>query len=1055
MSKHIHILLIISILAYSCNDTNKDISNIGETEYYFEEKLSSISSDEDGTFWVGSETGDIFQFKDNNRETYELGEDRIYKVHKEITTANDTIFWIGIRNSGFQRWKKNGKKFEKIQTYQINFKGDRYSPYDFVLVDNYIYVATSQGLYSLEKGHTSDSLVLIYPSKEFLAKNDGTTFVVHNIIKLDPNTLLASTQDGLLWYDTQTNDISTTFKGSSVEHVAAYNDTIFAIIKEHLYLINKNAEIVTDINLGYNPKLYYRTGGTHYLIGAEEIALSNNLKDFYHFPLRRSVPIASRNLIEADTLSNFTYLLTENAVWRIPNNIEVFEGNKTIKAICTDTQDTYYLTAQNELYVLENGNKKAKWIYTFDHDNKIQWMYIADGFLYFYNLNNEFQKMKLSHKWIKNYILNSPEIVLDSEAKITAANVRRQKDGSIATYLGIQDGMISIDNKQPIDTISELQKAYITAMFSHKDTERLYIATLNDGVSYMGLNNKIKSIPGTQDASFIKDIIATNDHNPNLILLTNQQILSLNPQDSVRVKGYKRLLYASDTLFYALPEFGIHKFSIREGKIIDRGIYFRDTRFATNSQLENDRLQLASNVGALSFPADRESEAEWIQFDDALNINMLQTILLICILMIIFASLLVIISKRRNTNIMQIRKRKEDLCTRLDDVISYYDILDETESAKIAEIKRQVTTININAKDKKAINALLEKFSLRIANLNRHIALLLPKKLDEQIEEIERTDSFEKTILLTRSYTVRDKDDIELIKDQIKTNTDWLNQRLLLHKSIDSDILQLSGCAEIEGVNKHLLSRLINLKEDDKHKKIVELSDKFNNLKPEIQNIDSAHSRERIEQHINELHRYLSHIIRYNEELQFLADNLEKAKIISSKVSNIEILRHLKPVDNQVKVLRTLEELNQCTTKYKEVYDQIIRDNNKLLKKKFDKELDSYIEDSTQNLTRQINVHIASLYDLLIESDQYIVTDVLKLTNPEGQHAKVLALLIADLKIKRSLIPAMLGIYGNLNPVISRLINNRIKPNEDLLKEHQRNISSQSVFVHLVLKLLH
>ena len=30
----------------------------------------------------------------------------------------------------------------------------------------------------------------------------------------------------------------------------------------------------------------------------------------------------------------------------------------------------------------------------------------------------------------------------------------------------------------------------------------------------------------------------------------------------------------------------------------------------------------------------------------------------------------------------------------------------------------------------------------------------------------------------------------------------------------------------------------------------------------------------------------------------------------------------------------------------------------------------------------------------------------------------------------------MLGMYGNLNPVISRLVNNKVKPNEDWLRSY-------------------
>ena len=38
--------------------------------------------------------------------------------------------------------------------------------------------------------------------------------------------------------------------------------------------------------------------------------------------------------------------------------------------------------------------------------------------------------------------------------------------------------------------------------------------------------------------------------------------------------------------------------------------------------------------------------------------------------------------------------------------------------------------------------------------------------------------------------------------------------------------------------------------------------------------------------------------------------------------------------------------------------------------------------------------------------------------------------------MKRTLIAGMLGLYGNFNPVISRLINGKLKPNKAQLTEY-------------------
>lgn len=76
--------------------------------------------------------------------------------------------------------------------------------------------------------------------------------------------------------------------------------------------------------------------------------------------------------------------------------------------------------------------------------------------------------------------------------------------------------------------------------------------------------------------------------------------------------------------------------------------------------------------------------------------------------------------------------------------------------------------------------------------------------------------------------------------------------------------------------------------------------------------------------------------------------------------------------------------------------------------------------------TRQVTVHIEKLitafYENMVKTDKGILNDVLDFSNFGNQPARVLALLVACPKVKRLYIPGMLCVYGNLNPVISRLV---------------------------------
>lgn len=423
-------------------------------------------------------------------------------------------------------------------------------------------------------------------------------------------------------------------------------------------------------------------------------------------------------------------------------------------------------------------------------------------------------------------------------------------------------------------------------------------------------------------------------------------------------------------------------------------------------------------------------------------------------LILILASIFTIITlKKQNADIIQIRKRKEDLAKRIDDLINFYSLLAETENKEVLQLKEQVDLIEVNSKSKNEANTKLENFSLQIAKLNRKIALLIPKKLEEQIAQIAATDSFEATDLLKLSNDNKVKNDIELIKDRIRLNEVWLQQRSLLFESLETNISKFSDCVEIEGVNKQLYDNLISIQKNDKFKPLSDLINSYNKLEIEIDKVKSVEAEAAINYYIDSAKTYLDTKISEDKGLSFILESLNNI-LVQYSDNNIALLKHLKETDDQITTLRSLDLIRSKTIEYKEKYDLIIKNNNKQINKKFDKELSSYINDNTVDITRSINNLISSLYSHLLNTDRNIVIEILKLTNVESQHAKVLALLISDLKIKRILIPSMLGIYGNLNPVISRLINDRIRVNEDILRMYQKSNENKSVFVHLILKLL-
>lgn len=1048
--------ILLSCLFWTACKKNENIKTIGENEYYFNEKLSSIMVSDNGSLFIGTENGEIIDVIDNKRKSFDLNEDRIYKMLNLTDSIQDTTLWVGIRNSGIQKWKKsiNGN-YDKLKTYKIDFKNERYSPYDFLIVGDRMYIATSQGLYTINvNNQLQDKLELVYPSFKFLSRKNGTTFVVHNTVAYKDSLVLASSQDGALWHNISTGETSVTESNRHIEHVSIYNDTVFILSSDTLFLRNIQGENIGTIKLNYAPKVHYQIQGIHYFIGSDEILLTDDLVQFYTFRLKNTIPTNGRNLIVSDKQNLFTYLITDKSIWRISNNINIFKSNKSIKASCSDNNCIYYLSNENELYMQNIGEGKAHWLYTFPHENQIKWIDVVDNDLYFYNHNNEYQKITIASNWLYNSFFNHPKTIYKSDAKITTAQVK-SFNNKLTTYLGIQDGAIMLDKDGVVDSISELNDKYLTSMFGHKGSERLYISTLNSGVYYIRSKDEVHVVPETDSLPFINDIIATDEHQANLIILTNKEIISQASNDSIKAKGYKKLIYVNDTLFYALPEFGIQKFRIIDDKIINCGTFYEDIRFDKNSSFTvGNKLILVSNVGALNLEIDDENSAEWILFDKAKNINIVE-VFLFCILLLLLSIITTIIIKRkRQLKINSINNSRNDLLKRLEDISLYYNVLDDLDNEDIAKLKKRINSIVPKADTSKELLLELDQYSLQIGKLNRKIALRIHNKLEIQITTLQQVDAYEKSQLLEKSIEVAKYEDIEPIKDQIKVNEKWLIEREELLKSIEINKNRLNGCLEIEGINKNLYNNILNIENELPNQPLKQIIKLYSEKEAQIENINSMSTLGIIKQYIEQVDNYFKTKIEIDSNLLFVEEELDIIKKSLDEFDNLSLLKALDHINDNYLILQILDKINSQTKRYRAIVEKINEENNEQINKKFEKELSAIINEQTMNETKAIQTQISKLYSILQRTDFYVVSNMLKLSNTDGQYAKVLALLIANPKVKRTLIPGMLGVYGNLNPVVSRLINDRIKVHEEELKDLQKHNDRKSLLIYFILKLI-
>lgn len=1051
----INILPLFLLCLIAC-ENKSNVNTIGETELYFDEKLASLSSGSGGTVWIGGENGNIWRVKGNNSTSFDVGEGRVYKVlETEGKEDRRASLWIGVRNSGLQQWEMKGDSLGKLKTYSIPLKHDQYSPYDMVRIHNSMYVATTQGLYQLSLLASSDSMRLVYPAQEVLEQNYDHSFIVHNLFNYKDSILWAATEKGALRLNINNGEVKMIYPDLPISHVSVYNDTLFILSDNTLYLNQVGGVPLGKVKLPFSPKVYYQEAGTHYMADRDNILLSNDLKNFQLMPLRRKISDKCRNMILPDPKNDFVLLLMEDALWRIPNHTGVFKGNSPVKAACGGEHQAYYLTSENELYYQQGDAPTASPIYSFPKEEQIVWMRALGEKLFYYNTKQEVKEFTASPFLLKNLLFHSPRTLYQSKHKITAACLRGSADNP-SIYLGVQDGLLLLDTKQRVDTVADFAHRYVTSFFAPAHSDMLYLSTLNSGMFYGTSSTQFKSISDTLLHPSAKDLIITGDYPPRLISLTNHHILLQGSIDTIPARGCDRLLYVNDTLFYALSESGIRKISIdNKGCLQDRGCFYTDIRFNRAAAfVRGQRLYLGSNLGVLTINTDKKQNTEWISFQPNTIIRLKYILVLILFVGLLMVWVVFRYVRRKHAGKKRVIKRITYLKVCVEELISFYNLSDDAERHSIEQLKAGIDNLQIDTTNRKELNHLIGQFTEEIIQRNRKATLKLLDRLEKQIGWIATTHAFECKRLLKESLETQKSNDIDRIKQQVSNNETWITEFTHLEKETKQMYERLDSCIKIEGVNAFIWQELNRITEEVGQKPLIELREALLTVKRAYDDLFSDKALTVILQFITQTEAYLNDRKEPDVVSSLLLKRLKEISQHTTSEERILLLQQLGLLDKRVEFLRIKDRIADCVETYMWQREQIVDRNERLINKKFDKELESDIARETKECVEKLERLIVSMYRLLGVTDPVVLVDLLKISNSYHQQAKVLALLIAHPRIKRSLIPGMLGIYGNLNPVISRLVNNKIKANEEILKAYMEEDPLQATFVHYILKLI-
>lgn len=1033
-------LLLISIT--SCR-REAPVRMFSEKEYHYEERLSALSSDS-SAYWVGTETGVIWHVSGEKRQRFDTGLDRIYDVERDL--RHPQRLWIASRNAGLQLWEMAGDTLIHRSTFNIPRKGNRYSPYDIDLTDSVIFIATSQGLYSMATNQAAARLRLLYPSAQSATATTGEPFLVNSLCHAG-RWLFAATQNGVIALSMRSREITLRHQGSSFRQVGIYNGRLCCLSDNCLITEEADGSKAVTTTIPQSALAYYQVGATHYYITTSGVLLSDDQHRFVNTPLLHNIPSSAHHIVIPNDGTGFSVVLTEYAVWHIPHHLGVFNANDPVIAACSGEATSFYLNNRNELFRQQKGDTVAEKVYDFEKNEQPIEMRVVGDNLFYYNTNNQLCRLTTGKSYLINQLFAHPKVLCQPETRITTMAIQ---PGKQRILLGVQDYLLSISmQKGHVDTVPCMRDKYITSFTQPLGGGHLLLSTLNHGV-FIGSGDRMKPVTGTAREVFINSVATHKGTPQHLILLTNHE-LQVVGGDSLRADGCSQLFAIGDSTLYTLPETGVHKYVLRGKKLIDKGLLFADIRFNSKATFVRDGVLYAgSDLGVLRLQPGKEGKATWIEFNgDAPNLHLLGLIVLGIIIIITIA--LAGYLRQRRIEQRQLQASKDDLHRRLVPLVAMKGQFSEAERESIDTICQQIDSIETTSRNSHAANEQLARLSGSIAKMNRDAALKMVNILNEQIERIKKFDVYDRPTMIESSLLARQTEEIEEIQQQCSRNDMWINHIEELTERVEKIRKSVDGALILPGLNDGIAPLTARIIDNMQRKPMSEVYKDYAHVKAEYENIFTPQGLSIIKTFVTRTLEELGSINTYpHMTAQLTAELCETEHDMEGK-DRILLLRSLHIIHERVLQIRMMERLQELMQSYAEVHEQVVEENEERRIRKFNTQLFADIESATRDITDEISRKINDFFASFSVTDREVCNDIFHFTNANSQQVRVLTLLLALPKVKRTLLPGMLGIYGNLNPVVSRLYHSKIGDNKEALEAYCSH--EKASIVHYILKL--
>lgn len=1025
------LLLIVALLAVSCGD-DKNLS-LNETEYYYNYRLSSISAEGDTAMWVGTEFGDAYWVNDNNHKLIQFGDDRIYKVLTERYASGKRLCWVGERNAGLTQWEisDNGQA-RRLKAFPISGKGQHYSVYDIVICGERLFAATSQGIFVLNSLHDTGSLQPVYPNRSVKGFHDGDPFVAKTICPKSKEELAVATQDGLLTVNVHTLRAQMAHRGEGISYLAMVKGRQCVLAGDRFYIEDCHGKKLREIELDFHANLFCHVGDTYYFLDNDRAVLSRDLKTFITIPLRRKISSFCNNVFIVDNRSGYVALATENAVWQVPEHQSVFNDNAPIVAAAADRQgNTYYISARNEIFMQLKGSNEANKIFDFLRESPIVAAKVHDGILYFVNSRRELKKIDLSGSFVRNLLLARKQLLYKSQAKITALGMTAADD-SLKLYLGVQDGLVEIDAESgKADTIQTFSDKYITGFYAQGNDNNLYFTTLNHGI-YYGRDHRFRRVEGTAAWGDIRSMTLTNGYPSKMVVLSGNTLIMGDSTSVSNAKGEDFIVAMGNDLVYSLPELGLRKYQTQGNRLTFVGNFYNDVRFHRQALVANDTtLLLGCELGVLHIEAGHEARAVWVDMHNSYITRrglVSVSVGLLLLLLLFFWGYRCF----RKLNIRQILVRKDDLKRRLAELESVCNLLPGNYTAEITHLCEEINRVSVGHHGWKQTNLQMAGISDTIMRMNRNTALLLLKKIDAQCEQLSVLELTDSKQLVADSRRALEQGEIEVLRAQALNNEAWLNNYRSVKEELAFYVMNLTDVLLIEGVTQGLCDKIEDYKGLLTTKPMAALDDALHDIREQYKRIFQPETLPMLEHYFAQRRRQLIRLDAADRVVMAVRSQLESVTADMLHQDRLQLFRQLKHTDERIRQV--------------------------LLRSQLAMEMKAYVKTheaqySVGEITRNIAGMIAEIYECMSHTDPRLVNSILKFNGFDNQQAKVLMLLVADHKVKRTEIPGMLRVMGNLNPVISRLVKNKLKPEEDALQLYiNRHPASLAVYIQQLLE---